>query len=319
MGWVKPLLGMAIMAVGLLYVLWEIAPWITSQIRRKRSMSLVVFIFVGAGLGAVAWLAWRNTVASPSLQALISPQITWVSPPPIVAGTPLSDKQLNATSPVGGSFTYVPDIGAVLPIGTHLLTVTFTPNDSSRYMVHTENRSIVVNPAEVHTQPQSQPHDSMPLGDGESKEQRVLTEYQRSRLRTLFSKREYQGKTVVFLVSGEKESWAYAREMTSVFSSSKWNVLGPFAAQSTELAMDIQVSMSNLIPPPSQVPQIVLNYFQFVQLKCRRNMILDGDVSPGTTVVWIGPKSPDDVVPDNYPPPATHLQEILKSNSIRLP
>ena len=83
--------------------------------------------------------------------------------------------------------------------------------------------------------------------------------------------------------------------------------------------MDIQVSMSNLIPPPSQVPQTVLDYFQFVQLKCRRTMILDGDVSPGITAVWIGPKSPDEVVPDNYPPQATHLQAILKSNSIRLP
>lgn len=148
------------------------------------------------------------------------------------------------------------------------------------------------------------------------KEQRVLTDYQRTRLTAIFSKPEYQGQIVVILVSGD-DSWIYAREIASLFD--KWKVLGPFNADKSELAMDVQVSSSNLIPPPSQIPRMVLSSFQFVQLKGRANLILDPDVPPNVTVVWVGPQSPDGVTPDLHVPQSTHLQEILKANSVTLP
>ena len=112
------------------------------------------------------------------------------------------------------------------------------------------------------------------VSEGSKKEKRELTDYQRTRLAAILSKPDYNGKTVVILVSGD-ESWEYAREIATLFQN--WRVLGPFSADQNELAMDVQVSGSNLIPPPSQIPQMVLSSFQFVQLKGRANLIL-GDL-----------------------------------------
>lgn len=147
-------------------------------------------------------------------------------------------------------------------------------------------------------------------------EPRTLSEYQRTRLRAVFGRPEYKGQIVVILVSGD-ESWTYARDIASVFEN--WKVLGPFSADKSELAMDVQVSSSNLVPPPSQTPQMVLSSFQFVQLKGRDNLIRDPDVPPNVTVVWVGPESPPGVTSDNHVPQSTHLQEILKANSVTLP
>lgn len=147
-------------------------------------------------------------------------------------------------------------------------------------------------------------------------EQRSLSDYQRSRLTAIFSRPEYRGQIVVILVSGD-ESWGYAREIASLFGG--WKVLGPFSAKKNDLAMDVQVSGSNLTPPPSGLPQMVLSSFQFVQLKGRKNLILDADVPSNVTLVWVGPKSPDGIVPDNHAPQASHLKEILAANSVGLP
>jgi hypothetical protein len=57
--------------------------------------------------------------------------ITWPAPGPIVYGTALSAAQLNATASVPGKFVYTPDAGAVLAAGTHTLSVSFTPTDST--------------------------------------------------------------------------------------------------------------------------------------------------------------------------------------------
>ena len=64
-----------------------------------------------------------------------APVITWNTPASIVYGTPLYT-QLNATatnngSPVPGTFTYTPAAGAILAVGPHTLSVTFTPGSSS--------------------------------------------------------------------------------------------------------------------------------------------------------------------------------------------
>ncbi len=62
-----------------------------------------------------------------------TPQITWPSPEPIAFGAALSDKELNATASVPGSFVYIPAKGAVLSAGTHVPSVVFTPLDSVNY------------------------------------------------------------------------------------------------------------------------------------------------------------------------------------------
>jgi Flp pilus assembly CpaE family ATPase len=59
------------------------------------------------------------------------PVITWLAPAPISYGTVLSSSQLNATASVQGTFVYTPAAGEILAAGTHALSVTFTPKDSS--------------------------------------------------------------------------------------------------------------------------------------------------------------------------------------------
>jgi hypothetical protein len=62
-----------------------------------------------------------------------APAITWATPAAIAYGTALCGAELNATSSTPGTFTYTPGTGAVLPPGTHPLSVTFTPADTVNY------------------------------------------------------------------------------------------------------------------------------------------------------------------------------------------
>lgn len=74
-----------------------------------------------------------------------SPPITWSPPAHIVYGTALSASQLNASSSVPGSFSYSPPIGTVLNAGlAQTLTATFTPTDTSAYLVTMTNVTINV-------------------------------------------------------------------------------------------------------------------------------------------------------------------------------
>ncbi len=59
----------------------------------------------------------------------IPPSITWPELAPITYGEKLSSVQLNATASVPGTFIYTPGPGYVLPVGTHTLWVTFTPEE----------------------------------------------------------------------------------------------------------------------------------------------------------------------------------------------
>jgi hypothetical protein len=76
-----------------------------------------------------------------------TPQITWATPAAITYGTPLSGTQLNASSTVVGSFTYLPAAGTVLTAGTQTLTVTFTPTDTTDYTTATASVTLAVNKA----------------------------------------------------------------------------------------------------------------------------------------------------------------------------
>src|SRR5262249_33103969 len=62
-----------------------------------------------------------------------TPTVTWANPADIVYGTALGGTQLNATADVPGTFTYTPDFGTVLHAGSHILSVTFTPTDTTHY------------------------------------------------------------------------------------------------------------------------------------------------------------------------------------------
>lgn len=75
-----------------------------------------------------------------------TPAITWPTPTPIAAGTPLSATQLNATANVPGAFVYTPGAGTVLSAGSQLLSVVFTPTDTTDYNIASAQVTLVVNP-----------------------------------------------------------------------------------------------------------------------------------------------------------------------------
>jgi hypothetical protein len=82
-----------------------------------------------------------------SLVPLIVPTIVWATPAPINYGTALSSVQQNATSAVAGVFTYTVANGTILNVSTaQLLTVTFTPTDTTLYTTATAYVLLVVLP-----------------------------------------------------------------------------------------------------------------------------------------------------------------------------
>lgn len=77
-----------------------------------------------------------------------TPVVTWNAPADITYGTPLSATQLNAQSPVAGTFSYNPAAGAVLNAGTNqTLSVTFTPTDTANYTSATATTTLNVGKA----------------------------------------------------------------------------------------------------------------------------------------------------------------------------
>ena len=73
-----------------------------------------------------------------------TPVITWASPASIPSGTALSATQLNASTPVAGSFAYNPTFGALLSLGSHNLSATFTPTDTADFNIATANVTLLV-------------------------------------------------------------------------------------------------------------------------------------------------------------------------------
>ena len=74
--------------------------------------------------------------------------ITWAHPADITYGTALSAAQLDATASVPGTFSYTPAAGTVLPAGTaQILSVAFTPTDSTDYGAVSDSVAINVNKA----------------------------------------------------------------------------------------------------------------------------------------------------------------------------
>ena len=95
------------------------------------------------------------TTASKSVSIDVTkatPVIAWATPAPIVAGTPLSGTQLNATAShggaaVAGAFVYTPPAGTVLTMGDRLLSTAFTPANGTNFTGASASVSISVNAA----------------------------------------------------------------------------------------------------------------------------------------------------------------------------
>jgi hypothetical protein len=74
-----------------------------------------------------------------------SPVLSWAAPSAIAYGTALSAAQLNATASVPGTFAYTPSLGTVLSVGTHTLSVSFTPTDATDYSTASASVALTVN------------------------------------------------------------------------------------------------------------------------------------------------------------------------------
>ena len=75
-----------------------------------------------------------SSSAAPFTIAKATPVITWATPAAINVGTALGATQLNATSGgVAGNFVYTPASGAQLTLGSHTLSVQFTPTVIANY------------------------------------------------------------------------------------------------------------------------------------------------------------------------------------------
>jgi hypothetical protein len=80
-----------------------------------------------------------------------NPVISWPAPSSITYGSALTASILNATASVPGTFTYTPSAGTLLSAGSHLLSVSFSPTDSTDYATLTSTASINVAQAKTTT------------------------------------------------------------------------------------------------------------------------------------------------------------------------
>ena len=90
------------------------------------------------------------TSATTTVQLTVNqatPSISWSTPSPITYGAALSGTQLNATSPLAGSFAYTPASGTVLGASSQMLSALFTPTDATDYTTATANVQLTVNQA----------------------------------------------------------------------------------------------------------------------------------------------------------------------------
>jgi len=87
-----------------------------------------------------------QTVSLSGVATKGTPPVTWSTPADIVYGTPLDSTQLDATSTVAGTFSYSPDVGTILTVGTHTLSATFTPTDAASYLSAQTTTTISVTP-----------------------------------------------------------------------------------------------------------------------------------------------------------------------------
>jgi YVTN family beta-propeller protein len=86
-----------------------------------------------------------------------APTITWNNPANITYGTALNGTQLDASASnpvsgtaVAGTFAYSPISGTILAVGTHTLTASFKPTDTTNYTLASANVSInIINPPTI--------------------------------------------------------------------------------------------------------------------------------------------------------------------------
>jgi hypothetical protein len=99
---------------------------------------------------------------SPSLTqdvAQLTPTITWANPAAITYGAALSSTQLDANASVPGTYSYRPISGTVPHAGTQMVSVVFTPGDTTDYTTAHASVDLIVNQAILTVKADNQSRD----------------------------------------------------------------------------------------------------------------------------------------------------------------
>jgi hypothetical protein len=96
-------------------------------------------------VGTVSDANYQGTATGTMTINKATPTVTWATPAAITYGTALNAIQLDASSPVAGTFAYSPAAGTVLAAGSQALSVTFTPADATDYAAATASVTLSVN------------------------------------------------------------------------------------------------------------------------------------------------------------------------------
>ena len=98
--------------------------------------------------------------------AKATPTLSWNNPSNIISGTALNGSELNATANVPGTFQYNPPAGTQLGVGTHQLSVTFTPANQGNYTTTTASVQLMVDVATTPAVSFSSATSNVGEGDG---------------------------------------------------------------------------------------------------------------------------------------------------------
>ena len=100
-------------------------------------------VFEPANTGAFT----TATIARPLSVHAATPRLTWRAPAPILATTPVTARELDATAAVAGKMGYSVPHGIRLSPGRHVLKVTFVPVDPHDYAIARASVTLSVLPA----------------------------------------------------------------------------------------------------------------------------------------------------------------------------
>ena len=123
------------------------AAFVDKNVANNINVNIIDVTLEGADLNKFT-LNGVTTAATTASITKATPSITWSNPTNIVYGTALSAAELNATSPVAGTFVYTPALATLLNAGAgQTLSVSFTPTDAANYTTNTATATINVTKA----------------------------------------------------------------------------------------------------------------------------------------------------------------------------
>jgi hypothetical protein len=105
----------------------------------------------------------------------------------------------------------------------------------------------------------------------------------------------YPNYTLHILASSvSDEPSDYAKQFKELFASHKWNVIGPETVPPDQIALNMQLSISDQYwaKPRPEAFTAVDSALQFIHVKTTPNFVIDPLTHPDELVMWIGPQTP---------------------------